>query len=127
VTAPRALRRSRASAGLNLKSRVTVRVGLVTSSARLGIERDDETIRRIVQAIMIRRGLDAQRVAKDVGIPFSALQHRLASSGSAYAFTAGETRALANYFGVEGEHLLQYMDRQYEPPADWLPVPTTPR
>jgi len=99
----------------------------VTSAPRLGIERDDETVRRTVQAIMLRRGLDPQRVAEDVGIPVGALQHRLASSGSAYAFTAGETRALASYFGVEGGHLFQYMDRQYQPPTDWKPIPTPPR
>jgi len=36
-------------------------------------------------------------------------------------FTAGEVRALAESFGIEGGALFEYMNSQYAPAADWRP------
>lgn len=71
-------------------------------SPRLRIERSDEAVRQAVVALIRRRGLDVEAVAADVGIPLDAWRRRLVSSGSSYAFTAGEVRTLAEYFGIEG-------------------------
>jgi hypothetical protein len=91
------------------------------NASRMRIERDDETVRRTVRALIDRRGLDLDQVATTVGIPIAAFERRLASAGSSYAFTAGEVRSLAEYFGIEGGELFDYMDGAYVPPADWRP------
>jgi hypothetical protein len=89
---------------------------------RLQIERGDEQIRQTVVSIMNVRGLDVETVADDVGIPLGALRKRVVTSGSSYAFTAGEVRALADYFGVEGGELFRYMDGRFLPESAWRPL-----
>lgn len=71
---------------------------------------------------MALRGLNSETVAADVGIPLGALRQRLLTSGSSYAFTAGEVRALADYFGVEGRELFRYMDGRFSPASAWRPL-----
>jgi hypothetical protein len=94
---------------------------MADDSRRLRIERGDEQVRQAVMALIVRRRLSIEEVAEDVGIPVSALTRRLISSGSSYAFTASEARALADYFGLEGGELFEYMNGQYLPAPDWRP------
>jgi hypothetical protein len=88
---------------------------------RLRIERADETVRRTIIALMQARSISCDELADDAGIPLSTLKRRLRSTGSSYAFTAGEVRSLAGHFGFESGNLFRYLDGRYQPDALWRP------
>lgn len=67
----------------------------------------------MVRSLIRTTGSDAAQVAADVGVPPDLLEQCLAGGGSDYSFTAGEVRALADYFGVAGGDLLRDPNQQH--------------